>query len=319
MKKLGILSNYWQTFSIDWETKQSYIDAFHLFKKWWIDTKRISIHSFDSQRKIFTNYVDLNENQDFTIIQSEYRPEVIWNRSRDGSIFSYNIIQNLWIPVFPSFNMTAIASDKYEISLFLKQYQPQTLLVRDFYTNPHFQESLSDMLILKPIRSNSWKGIIRITKKELLTKEDEFKSTWSLYIIQEFIDFSRGIPNITQWMHDLRIMFIWKELVIWTLRTPAIWEFKSNVGLWWSEDLLLLEDIPEELLKIASEILSQIPVWEISIGSIDFWYHLASGKWYVFEINFSPWLFLASKNLEDRKKFQSIYFPKLIDFIHTHF
>lgn len=59
------------------------------------------------------------------------------------------------IPVFPSAKIFAIDGDKYEMSLFLKKYQPKALLLKDFFESETGRKRLQDRVVLKPIRSFS--------------------------------------------------------------------------------------------------------------------------------------------------------------------
>jgi glutathione synthase/RimK-type ligase-like ATP-grasp enzyme len=61
------------------------------------------------------------------------------------------------------------------MNLFLKDYQPITVLLKDFLESPHAREKfIQPHVILKPIRSNSGKGIILTSCDEIFSKRKEY-------------------------------------------------------------------------------------------------------------------------------------------------
>lgn len=100
------------------------------------------------------------------------------------------------MPVFPSRKLVTIANDKYEMYLFLKNYQPETTLLKMFFSSESLRKNFPEQLAIKPIRSNSGKGIEFFTKDELIANKERFEGLGSLYIVQEFKDFSKGFPGL---------------------------------------------------------------------------------------------------------------------------
>ena len=92
---------------------------------------------------------------EFVIMHEEYKPDIISNRSSDMLVFMSSVLLKAGIPVFPSTKLSMINADKYEMYCFFKDFQPQTLILKDFFVYPKLRESLTDRIVLKPIRSNS--------------------------------------------------------------------------------------------------------------------------------------------------------------------
>lgn len=319
MKKVAILSNYVDSFEFSPDALSAYQELTRTFHKHGIELKRVSMHSFDSEAEIFRDYVDMDRDGRFQIFYESYRPDVIWNRSWDGYVYAYDLMEKAGIPVFPSVKIFAIDGDKYEMSLFLKKYQPKALLLKDFFESEKGRARLQDRVVLKPIRSFSWHGIEFYTQQELLENKKRYFWLGSLYIVQEFKDFSKGVPGITSGVHDVRLVYIGGRFSHATMRIPAEWSLKSNVWSGWSEVYLEKEQIPELLFSLTEDVLKDLDLGTNSILSIDFGYVLDEDRWYVFEINSSPGVYFWSPDPEKCRKFYDAYFLDVIKFFQTQY
>ncbi len=313
MKKVAILTNYRDTYLISDTLKLAFIELTRVFRDHGLDLKRVSIHSFDAENKRFLDYVDLDSGGEFKIFYEPFTPDIIWNRSEDNFLYSSALLGDIF-PIFPSLKLISIASDKYETSLFLKKYQPHTLLLKDFLRSELPRENLSDRVVLKPIRSSSGKWITFPQKVELLKSKLDYVGLEWLYIVQEFKDFSRGIPWLVNWIHDVRLVYIGWFFSHSTIRTPAKWSMKSNVGSGGSESFLAKERVPRELFVLAEDVLRLLDIGTNNILSIDFWYVEDEKKWYVFEINHTPGVFFWDMGSELHQWFLETFFSDIANY-----
>lgn len=319
MKKVAILSNYIDTFTLSDSKILAYQELTYMFRKHGIDLKRVSFHTFDKETWMFRDYVDMNESGKFQIFNELYKPDVIWNRSWDGQLYFYNLMEKAGIPVFPSSKVVAIDSDKYEMYLFLWKYQATSALLADFLEHETVQNKLSDKIVIKPIRAFWWRGIEFYTQKELLGNRNKYLGLESLYIVQDFKDFSKGAPWIAEGIHDVRLTYIGWKFSHASVRMPAKWSLKSNLHSGWSEKFLEKNEVPEVLFSLAENIINDMELDENNILSIDFWYVLDENMWYLFEINFSPGIYFWSSNPAKSRVFYDAYFIDMINFFNSKY
>jgi len=319
MKKVAILSNYKDSFEVSSDVLSAYQELTHVFRKHDIELRRVSMHSFDTEKKLFRDYVDMDDSGQFRIFHESYNPDVIWNRSWDGYVYAYDLMEKAGISVFPSAKIFAIDGDKYEMSLFLQKYQPKALLLKDFFESKTSREELQNRVVLKPIRSFSWHGIEFYTQQELLNNKEKYFWLGSLYIVQDFKDFSKGIPGLTNGICDIRLVYIGGQFSHATMRIPAAWSLKSNVWSGWSELYLEKRQVPEMLFPLAEDVLRDLDLGNNSILSIDFGYVLDENRWYVFEINSSPGVYFWSSDPEQCRAFYDAYFLDVIHFFKSQY
>lgn len=313
MKKVAIIANYTENLEISENLKLSRKKLTEVFRESGIELRRVRMSSFDSKKGVFLDYVDFNEKWEFEIFREEYKPDVLWNRTSPGCMYTYNLLEKSGYDIFPNLNLVQLSSDKYEMSLFFEKYQPKTVLLESFFEDQKIQDIFWEKVVLKPIRSNSWKGIEFPKKSELLVNEARFEGLKQLYIVQEMKDFSGGIPGITDGIHDLRMVYIGWKYSHSTLRVPQKWSLKSNVWAGGTEYAIKKEDIPKDVWVILEDVLKEnVDIFsEDSIFSLDFWYSFDEEKYYIIEVNCSPWVSFWV-NVKDL--FLQVFFPDLARF-----
>jgi glutathione synthase/RimK-type ligase-like ATP-grasp enzyme len=318
MKKIAILSNYQNSFSFSREQKFAYSELTRIFRENWLDLRRVSMHSFDRARWEFTDYIDIGIDGEFKIFHKEYRPDIVWNRSSEMTTFADCILREANIRFLSSSKLTSIESDKYEMYCFLKEFQPYTLLLKDFFTYPELRKNLSDRVVLKPIRSNSGKWILFPSQTELLEKKASYEGLESLFIVQEFLDFHEWVPWLVEGIHDVRLVYIGWKYSHATLRTPAKGSLKSNVWSGWVQVFLKDDLVPDILFEQAENAMNELGVNpEEDIISFDFWYVVSKNQWYLIEINVPPGLTMGEWRGELYQWFTQTYFPNLAHFFKS--
>lgn len=291
MITLAILSNYIDEFHIDSKYLPAFLELGKAIEKRGIRVIRVSIYSYDRENANFRDYITLEPDGTFRKHHESIKPDIIWVRSEDALLSSYTLLEEHF-RVFPSKKIALLASNKYEQSVLLKEFQPKTALLHLFFSNPSIASSFGERIVLKPVQSSSGKGIEFFGKDELLSKKDAYYWLGYLYIVQEFIDFSGWCEGIAEGIHDVRLVYIGGNLSHSTLRQPKAGSLKSNVWAWWTEQFLSLDRIPGEVIQLADAIIHRLGIDEKNIFSLDFWYAREQHRWYLFEINHSPWVFL---------------------------
>lgn len=315
MKKIAILSNYYKTFKIRDDCIEPFTVCADYFHDAWMDLKRVSIHSFDCERWVFRDSVDSDENWNFTLYQWDYRPDIIWNRSWNWIMYTYEMCLKHNIPIFPEKRFMCIESSKYEMYLFLWEYQPPTILLSDFFECPD-DFSVWWKILVKPLYWSSGKGIEKFeSKDELLRIRDKFVWLEWVHLVQEFKDFTQWIPWLIDGMHDLRIAYIGGKISHATIRSPMQWSFKSNIGSWGTEIWVPIEKIPEEVCRICDAVLNKMKFSPINCFSIDYGYVLKENRWYIFEINSSPGMMFWSEDPQMKNAFYHAYFTDMVEMI----
>lgn len=195
--------------------------------------------------------------------------------------------------------------------LFFKEYMPKTFLLSHFFKEyDSLSKKISNNLVIKPINWNSWKWIEFITKEELQKQKKRYFDISRMFIVQEYKDFSNWYNDIIKWIHDVRLVYVWWNFSFSIVRMPQKWKLKSNIWSWWKQFSLDYKDIPNELLSIANNIMQKdVLNKKDSLLSLDFAYSKNEWKWYLLEINCSPWIWFPSED----KDYQIKYFNDLWD------
>lgn len=278
-----------------------------IFNSKWINLVRVYYDNFDDKNNAFTKYRKIVDNS-FSLIENLVKPDYLWKRISVWNNYLYKRFHNYKIS--PTKNIYSIAADKFEMSLYLKDYQPNTCLLEYFFQDDSLQEMFSEKILIKPIRSNWGRWIQVFNKYDLLLKEKLFDWISRLYIVQEFKDFSKWYNEMIKWIHDVRLVFFGKEFVDCSVRNPAEWDFRSNIWSGWTWFDLEIDNIPKELFEISKKIHIILWICDDDIFSLDFAFCKSENRWYILEINASPWILL----LDNDNWLQSKYFEKLADF-----
>lgn len=313
MKKLAILTAYKENFSFN---KDIYRSASITMKKIFlennIDLVRVSLNHFNDDKKVFDEYIDIDENWEVLVVKWDYKPDVIFNRIKVWNLYNNQTL--IWFNQVPSFKIIEIAKDKYEMSLFLKDLQPKTFLLSTFFDEfDELSKQIWDNLVLKPVNWNSWDWIKFLTQKELIEQKDNYKDLSKMFIIQEFKDFSKWYSELISWVHDVRLVFVWWNFSFSIVRQPAKWNLKSNIWAWWSQFSLKESQIPSELFDLSKEAIKRLKTTKLDVFSIDFAFCKDENKWYILEINCSPWIWFP----ESDREYQIKYFNDLCNLFNS--
>lgn len=173
--------------------------------------------------------------------------------------------------------------DKWAAYQGVKKYMPRTFWVgeRGDLVNV-LSEIRTQKVVLKP--ANGLKGIgVFIGAKEQ-ANNFAFPDKYPKYIAQEFVDTSRGIPGITNGLHDLRVVIINGKIVWSHVRIPPRGSLQANVARGGKIKEIDCLRIPDCVTKIVRKIAKSFyEKYDNPVYSIDF--GIEKGKPYIFEIN----------------------------------
>ncbi len=105
------------------------------------------------------------------------------------------------------------------------------------------------------------------------------------YVLQEFVDTAKGIPNIVMGHHDLRIIIVNGKMTLAHVRTPKEGSLLANVAQGGSLQEIRLENIPHFIKNTAQKIQSLVDTtFNFPLYSIDFGIQNQNTP-FVFELN----------------------------------
>jgi len=132
------------------------------------------------------------------------------------------------------------------------------------------------------------KDVLILKKKEALQKINP-KHLW---LVQEFIDSSRGIPGFSRGFHDLRLVFVNEKLLYALMREPAKGKLLANLAQGGSLAIVPLDKIPKSVYPIIKQANQILETFNPRIYSIDLMFDEKKHPWVV-ELNSMPGLFFT--------------------------
>jgi len=142
-------------------------------------------------------------------------------------------------------------------------------------------ELKTEQIVLKPRYGSLGKDVIVADRNNLPEKIS--KNT----VVQEFINSSKGIQNITDDIHDLRIIITNGKIDHCHVRNPKKGSLIANVSLGGKKKFIPNELIPSSAIKIVKKVDKLLEKYYPRIYSIDFIFD-KDHKPYIVECNSSP-------------------------------
>jgi glutathione synthase/RimK-type ligase-like ATP-grasp enzyme len=189
------------------------------------------------------------------------------------------------VPVVTDPRLQPLFGNKTALYERFSTYQPLSVKCMDAgQVRAAIEAMPGEMVVVKNPVGAGGRQVYIGTKDAIAVPPDE---TYPL-LVQEFVDMSGGVPGLAAGVHDLRILLTGSTIIGATLRQPAAGSLYANVSQGGTEQLLSVDEIPQEVLAIAREIdaqLDDLPRYY----AIDF----ARGKqgWVLIELNMKPGLF----------------------------
>ena len=174
--------------------------------------------------------------------------------------------------------------NKWEAYITLSDFMPKTYWVGDIENvGKLINKVQTKNIVLKPHDGLRGKDIF-IGKKENL-KNFKPEKTGRKYILQEFVDTSCGIPNLTPGNHDLRIVVVNGEVVWSHIRVPAEGKYLANTAQGGQLTEIDYDKAPRGVKKIVKDISNRFyRKYDNPVFSLDFGIN-EEGQPKIFEIN----------------------------------
>lgn len=180
-------------------------------------------------------------------------------------------------------NFKRFGNDKFRmLGLFQEFTKPFFLVQSEKELSLALQRiSSQNLIVAKPVNGIKGRGIFIGTPKEIAAA---LPSITEPYLIQEFIDTSKGIPNITDTSHDIRFVVANGKIILAALRTPKSGSLLANVAQGGSIKEVDLATLPPVIIEQAEKLQQKIDaLFGPAYYSLDF--GIEAGVPFLFEIN----------------------------------
>jgi glutathione synthase/RimK-type ligase-like ATP-grasp enzyme len=282
----------------------SYEYFYELCRKNGIQIYRASYQWYDYRKHIFKHaWIFEKKNggwmktdkikPDLVFDKTKTRPEVEYKKSLIGE--SYKIFNN---PIF-----TALIDNKlYTGHLFPEWTKGNQLIQNDRDLQAALSKVKGEKAVVKPLDLSGGENVIIGKKKEILSEVKKRRTELKNYIVQEFINSSRGIPGITKGVHDLRLVFINNRLIYSYYRKPAEGSLLANLAQGGTMAIVPLHKLPKNLKPIIKRAADIFSVYGSNIYTVDVMFDEKRKPWIV-ELNSMPGMYFEPGQEKTRKYF----------------
>lgn len=247
-----------QGFEMYFVPNHSHYEDGYQFKNPW--QYSLTDHLFHPTQKTITADAVYDRSGGLLFPRESFDTKILNSRNFKALCGDKNLMQNLLGKSMP---LGFSVSNQEEFFLALQKFSPK------------------ERVVLKPATGFGGKGIVIAPAEEIKSFQLLPKTT---YTLQQFIDTSRGIENITPSYHDLRVVIANGKKILAHVRTPGKDSLLANVAQGGSIKEVPLQDIPSFILSAVEEVQKNIDTrFDFPLYSIDF--GIENEKAYVFEIN----------------------------------
>lgn len=294
MKKVLILfrKNDWKKSKpfINKDYQYSYEFFYTLCKKNGIQMYRASYEWYDYEKHIFKYaWVYESENANWKRVFN-IKPNLVYDKTKAcmEAYYKKDLIREKY-PFINKLEFTQLIDDKLTISLLFPERSKKSWLV---YDNNELKEVLpkikKEEIVLKPLIESGGKGIFILNKKEAVKKIKIDRP----YLLQEFIDSSRGVPGFSKGIHDLRLVFVNNEIIYAYIREPKKGRLLANLAQGGSLTIVPKNKLPKSLSPIIKHANKLFETFNPRVFCIDFMFDKNKKPWIV-ELNSMPGLFFT--------------------------
>lgn len=193
----------------------------------------------------------------------------------------YNFINDL--------NFTRIIDDKFITSAIFNQWSKKSWFIKNSFELKKILPFLSsEKIVIKPNSESGGSGIQILTKNIALKKAVLDKE----YLIQEFIDSSRGVPGVSHSLHDLRLVCVNEKIIYSYIREPKKGSYLANLAQGGSLTIVPLDKLPLSLGPIIKYANNIFKTFNPRVYSVDFMFDKKRRPWIV-ELNSMPGLYFT--------------------------
>jgi glutathione synthase/RimK-type ligase-like ATP-grasp enzyme len=183
-----------------------------------------------------------------------------------------------------------ICTDKWLTYQTFTEFCPTSFLV---HNNEELAKALGEIntekKVVKPVDGEEGHGVYIDTSNKILQINHDFP-----LLVQEFLDTSKGIPNIYVGIHDLRLVYINNQIVYAFYRTPPEGQLLANVAQGGNLQIINPKNIPKEVFPITEAVKNKMKgdyCISVDIGFVN-------GVPKIIELNSRPALFSPSRGKE---------------------
>ena len=169
-------------------------------------------------------------------------------------------------------------------------------------------------IVMKPLEKSGGEGIIIGEKEDVLKLMGENNFDRKPYVVQEFVNTSKGIPRIMKGIHDLRLVFISNELIYAYYRQPAKGKLLANLAQGGRMVIVPLKDLPKEIDPIVDFTHDIFSPFRSNIFTVDLMFDEKARPW-IAELNSMPGMYFESGQEKTRKYF----YQKLLEVIKNEY
>ena len=213
------------------------------------------------------------------IKRDEIRVDLVYDRS-GGLKFP---VKNDKLRVIDNYAFKKLAWDKWLAFNEIGEYMPNTFWVGEKNNLKKVLPKIkTDYVVLKPYNGLKGRGVFIGNKEDAL--DFEFVPGKPLYIAQEFVDTSAGIPTITSGKHDLRVVIINNKPVWSHIRIPVKGTLTANVARGGNLIEVDVDNLPSKVVDIVVKVAKVFyNKFDNPVYSLDFGFENGHPK--IFEVN----------------------------------
>lgn len=207
--------------------------------------------------------------------------------------------------------LNAVCSDKLEMYKVFPHLFPKTIPAHNVEELKHaIAEVPGDRIVIKPLEGFGGDGVFIGKKEDAVSEQHIFP-----IIVQEFIDTSGGIEDVTDGLHDYRIIMMDGDIFRTTVRVPAKGKMLSNVAQGGTLKLVWPEDRPIGAEQLVWEVDRHFRPYKHRLYSIDC-ARDRSGRWRLIELNDQPGLLFVDELGDRADEYFGSFARYLIDVAH---
>lgn len=281
--------------SDDWQKKIpiSNLNTRKAFEDWYkrghkvgVKFYRASIDWFDLDNYVFKKAWTF-ENDKWLKVRKAIRPNLIFDKvsgKYDYELFELKKRISQKVEIFNDPYFRTIFNNKLSQYMILSDFMPQTIVVNsNIETERALKKIKSNLVVAKPLYGSGGFGIMIDEKKVIRSAKLEYP-----ILLQEFIE-TTGVPGIStkKEVSDLRLVYLNHRIGYALSRIAQRGSLFTNFHQGAQAVLVLPRKIPDNVRKIADEIVKKIGIFPKANYSLDFIFD-KSGKPFLVEINTTP-------------------------------
>ncbi len=218
------------------------------------------------------------------------KPDIIYDKTkaRREVYYKKELIRKNYL-FLNDLEFTQLIDDKLTTSLLFPKWSKKNWLVKNLTDLKHFLPNIkTSLVVLKPLTESGGKGIQILKKTETLKKAHIDQP----YLLQEFIDSSHGVPNVSSHIHDLRLVFINDKNIYAYIREPAQGSYLANLAQGGKLIIVPKNKLPQSLNPIIKQVNETFKTFFPRIFAVDFMFDKKKRPWIV-EFNSMPGLYFT--------------------------